>query len=54
MSDANRRLNQPHADAIRSYLWDQPAWVSGAIMVAIDPELIDFEGFPEHGGALRW
>ena len=50
VSDANRRLNQPHADAIRGYLWDQPAWVSGAIMVAIDPELIDFEAFPNTEG----
>ena len=56
VSDANRRLHQPHADAIRSYLWDQPAWVSGAIMVAIDPELIDFEAFPnteERFGVIR-
>ena len=56
VSDANRRLHQPHADAIRDYLWDQPAWVSGAIMVAIDPELIDFEAFPnteERFGVIR-
>ena len=53
---ANRRLHQPHADAIRGYLWDQPAWVSGAIMVAIDPELVDFEAFPnteDHFGVIR-
>ncbi len=50
VSDANRRLYQPHADAIRSYLWEQPAWVSGAIMVAIDPELIDYEAFPNTDG----
>ncbi len=56
MSDANRRLHQPHADAIRDYLWDEPAWVSGAIMVAIDPELIDFQAFSntdERFGVIR-
>ena len=50
VSDANRRLHQPHADAIRDYLWDQPAWLSGAIMVAIDPGLIDFEAFANTDG----
>ena len=50
VSDANRRLYQPHADAIRGYLWDQPAWLSGAIMVAIDPELIDFDAFANTKG----
>ena len=52
VSDANRRLHQPHADAIRGYLWDQPSWVSGAIMVAIDPELIDFEAFENTEGGF--
>ncbi len=50
VSDANRRLNQPHADTIRDYLWDQPAWLSGAVMVAIDPGLIDFEAFANTDG----
>ncbi len=56
MSDANRRLHQPHADAIRDYLWNEPAWVSGAIKVAIDPELIDFQAFSnteERFGVIR-
>ena len=50
VSDANRRLNQPHADGIREYLWKQPAWLSGAIMVAIDPELVDFKAFENTEG----
>ena len=50
VSDANRRLHQPHADAIRGYLWDQPAWLSGAIMVALDPDLIEFEAFANTEG----
>lgn len=56
VSDANRRLHQPHADAIRSYLWEQPAWLSGAIMVAIDPGLVDFKAFANtqgHFGVIR-
>ncbi len=50
VSDANRRLHQPHADAIRGYLWDQPAWLSGAVMIAIDPDLIEFEAFANTDG----
>ena len=50
VSNANRRLHQPHADEIREYMWDQPSWLSGAIMVAIDPELIDFRAFANTEG----
>lgn len=45
VKDANRRLTPSHADAIRGYFWEQPAWLSGGIMVAIDPGLIEFEPF---------
>ena len=48
--DANRRLHQPHADAIKGYLWDQRAWLSGPIMVAIDPGLIEFDAFDNTDG----
>ncbi|MCY3609753.1 MAG: DGQHR domain-containing protein [Acidimicrobiaceae bacterium] len=56
VSDANRRLHQPHADSIREYLWDQPSWLSGPIMVAIDPSLVEFAAFPNtdgHFGEIR-
>ena len=56
VSDANRRLHQPHADSIREYLWDQPSWLSGPIMVAIDPGLVEFAAFPNtegHFGVIR-
>lgn len=56
VSDANRRLHQPHADSIREYLWDQLSWLSGPIMVAIDPSLVEFEAFENtegHFGVIR-
>ena len=50
VKDANRRLHQPHADAIRGYLWNQQAWLSGAIMVAIDPGMVEFDAFGNTDG----
>lgn len=56
VKDVNRRLTPSHADAIRGYFWEQPAWLSGGIMIAIDPELIEFEPFgrtDERFGEIR-
>lgn len=43
--DANRRLDRHHADSIHRYLWENGHWISGAVMVAVDPTLVSFEPY---------
>ncbi|MYC06887.1 MAG: hypothetical protein F4X57_06925 [Chloroflexi bacterium] len=49
--EANRRLTPSHARVIETYLDDHSDdWISGSILVGIDPNGVEFEGFPDEDG----
>ena len=49
--EANRRLTPSHAKLIETYLDDHADdWIFGAILVGIDPEGLEFNGFSDQEG----
>ena len=44
--EANRRLTPTHARKIQGYLESEQKWVLGAVLLGIDPQLIEFTPYP--------
>ena len=51
--EANRRLTPSHAKLIETYLDDHSNdWIFGAILVGIDPQGVEFNGYPDENGNI--
>ena len=51
--EANRRLTPSHAKGIETYLDEHSDdWILGAILVGIDPNGLEFNGYPDENGNL--
>ena len=50
IQEANRRYDTRHASTIQQYLFERQNWVLGAPLLAIDPEAIVFEPYPDDQG----
>ena len=50
IQEANRRYDSKHAATIQQYLFEKQNWVLGAELVAIDPNAIVFEPYPDDQG----
>lgn len=50
--DANRPLTVSHARKIQDYLEKQEQWLSGTLMLGIDPEQIEFQPWQDPGMAV--